>query len=69
MAKQIDISEHALRDVVNFWWKKWSAIVNYDTEQEMNFLIPDWIKEIVKKVEDSDQLGAKFNYEIGLWQN
>lgn len=69
MEKQHSISDRALYEVVNFWWKEWTGWQTADTEQELNFLVPSWIKEIVQKLEEADKHGAKFDYEKGVWKN
>jgi hypothetical protein len=66
---QITVSDQALLEVVKFWWKEWTGWQTADTEQEMNFLIPDWIKEIVQELEAENRVGAKFDYATGLWKN
>jgi len=64
----ITVSDQALLQVINFWWKAWDGWRIADTEQELIFMVPNWIKEIVQELEAENRVGSKFDYQTGLWK-
>lgn len=59
-------------DAIKYWWDKWHCFVEYDTEQEMLTLVPNWIKNMIGFVENLSAIKGikvKYNYERGLFQS
>lgn len=69
--KEVKKVESNYAEALKYWWDKWHRFVEFDTEEEMYAMIPQWIKNMVEFLEHTASLkglNGKFNYEKGQFQ-